>query len=93
MEYNRLRYQIINLKMQNKEAIKSAIKKRSTGQNVAKPSGHTSEELKFFSHESGGMQLQPKTVLLVSIIYMGVVVVLHIFGKLRQSNEETAWYF
>mgnify|MGYP003439592241 FL=1 len=36
---------------------------------------------KYFSEESSGMRIQPKTVLLVSLIYIGIVVLLHIWAK------------
>lgn len=68
--------------MSSKEAAKNAVKKRSTSGTV-KTAGASAEDMKFFSSESSGMQLHPKTVLLISIVYMGIVVALHIFGKLR----------
>jgi protein transport protein SEC61 subunit beta len=75
--------------MSTKEVAQNAIRKRQVG-SVAKPEGKgNQEDLKFFTQDSTGLQLHPKTVLLVSIIYMGVVVLLHIFGKLRQSEPET----
>jgi preprotein translocase subunit Sec61beta len=38
--------------------------------------------LKFFGEESSGLRIQPKTVLIVSLIYIGIVVLLHIWAKL-----------
>lgn len=29
------------------------------------------------------MKLSPKTVLIISLLYMGIVVLLHIFGKVK----------
>ena len=72
--------------MSGREAAKSAVKKRSTASS-SKNQGNTNEDLKFFSGESAGFYLHPKTVLLISIVYMGVVVMLHIIDKLRTPNE------
>ena len=72
--------------MSGREAAKSAIKKRSSG-TTTKAKGNTNEDLKFFSGESAGFHLHPKTVLLISIVYMGVVVMLHIIEKLRTPKE------
>ena len=74
--------------MSSKEEAQSAIKKRSSASGEVKTKKSASEEMKFFSSESTGMQMHPKSVLLLSIIYMGVVVVLHIIGKLRQNSEK-----
>lgn len=38
--------------------------------------------LKYFSEESTGFKIQPKTVLIMSLIYIGLVVLLHIYAKL-----------
>ena len=43
-----------------------------------KPAG---SGLKYFGEESSGLRIQPKTVLLVSL-YIGIVVLLHIYAKL-----------
>jgi protein transport protein SEC61 subunit beta len=39
----------------------------------------------FFTEESQGLKLSPKTVLIISLLYMGIVVLLHIFGKVKTS--------
>jgi preprotein translocase subunit Sec61beta len=44
-----------------------------------KPAG---SGLKYFGEESSGLRIQPKTVLIVSLIYIGIVVLLHIYAKL-----------
>lgn len=49
---------------------------------------------KYFSEESSGLRIQPKTVLVVSLIYIGIVVLLHIYAKLTApavapSTEDT----
>lgn len=42
--------------------------------------------LKYFSEESSGFKIQPKTVLIMSLIYIGLVVLLHIYAKLNTSK-------
>ena len=38
--------------------------------------------IKYFSEDSAGFRIQPKTVLIMSLIYIGIVVLLHIFAKM-----------
>lgn len=37
--------------------------------------------MRYFSEDSAGFKIQPKTVLIMSLIYIGIVVLLHIFSK------------
>lgn len=37
--------------------------------------------MKYFSEDSAGFKIQPKTVLIMSLVYIGIVVLLHIFSK------------
>ena len=37
---------------------------------------------KFFSEDSSSIRIQPKTVLIISLIYIGLVVLLHIYAKI-----------
>ena len=43
--------------------------------------------LKYFSEDSAGFTIQPKTVLIVSLIYIGIVVLLHIFSKVGAGSD------
>jgi preprotein translocase subunit Sec61beta len=45
--------------------------------------------LKYFSEESSGFKIQPKTVLIMSLIYIGLVVLLHIYAKLGATKPAT----
>ena len=36
----------------------------------------------YFSEDSPGFKIQPKTVLIMSLVYIGIVVLLHIYSKL-----------
>lgn len=49
-----------------------------------------SSGLKYFSEESSGFKIQPKTVLIMSLIYIGLVVLLHIYAKLGASKPVAA---
>ena len=40
--------------------------------------------------ETPGFKVQPKTVLIISLIYMGIVVLLHIVGKIRSPGGTPA---
>ena len=41
-----------------------------------------SASMRYFSEDSAGFRIQPKTVLIMSLIYIGIVVLLHIFSKM-----------
>ncbi len=45
-----------------------------------------SSGIKYFSEESTGFKIAPKTVLIMSLIYIGIVVLLHIYAKLGSSK-------
>jgi protein transport protein SEC61 subunit beta len=47
--------------------------------------GSGAQELKFHTEDAPGMKVSPKTVLITSLIYIGIVVLLHIWGKIRQE--------
>ncbi|MCL4117958.1 UNVERIFIED_CONTAM: hypothetical protein GTU68_024016 [Idotea baltica] len=38
--------------------------------------------MRYFSEDSAGFKIQPKTVLIMSLIYIGIVVLLHIYSKM-----------
>jgi preprotein translocase subunit Sec61beta len=46
--------------------------------------------LKYFSEESSGFKIQPKTVLIMSLIYIGLVVLLHIYAKIGSKPKVEA---
>lgn len=45
--------------------------------------------LKYFSEDSAGFKIQPKTVLIMSLVYIGLVVLLHIYSKLGATPKAT----
>jgi protein transport protein SEC61 subunit beta len=46
--------------------------------------------LKYYSEESTGLKISPKTVLIMSLVYIGIVVLLHIYAKLGSSSPAKA---
>jgi len=46
-----------------------------------------SSSAKYFSEESTGFRIAPKTVLIMSLIYIGIVVLLHIYAKLGSTKS------
>lgn len=48
-------------------------------------SAKKSSGMSFFSEDSAGFRIQPKTVLIMSLVYIGIVVLLHIYSKLGSA--------
>ena len=44
--------------------------------------------MKYFSEDSTGFKIQPKTVLIMSLVYIGLVVLLHIYSKMGAAPVE-----
>jgi protein transport protein SEC61 subunit beta len=44
--------------------------------------------LKYFSEDNAGFTIQPKTVIIVSLVYIGIVVLLHIFSKVGGAETK-----
>ncbi len=45
----------------------------------------SSSGMSYFSEDSAGFRIQPKTVLIMSLVYIGIVVLLHIYSKLSAA--------
>ncbi|CAB9502669.1 protein transport protein SEC61 subunit [Seminavis robusta] len=59
---------------------------RSAGAGAAaggRPAGAGNNILQFYTDDSPGLQVGPTTVLVASLSFVGVVVLLHIWGKFR----------
>lgn len=54
----------------------------ATTRRAAGPGG-SSNILQFYTDESPGLQVGPTTVLISSLSFVGIVVLLHIWGKFR----------
>ncbi len=48
----------------------------------------SSSGMNYFSEDSAGFRIQPKTVLIMSLVYIGIVVLLHIYSKLGSPSKE-----
>jgi preprotein translocase subunit Sec61beta len=44
--------------------------------------------MSYFSEDSAGFKIQPKTVLIMSLVYIGIVVLLHIYSKLGSASAK-----
>ena len=79
--------------MSSREADKEAIRKRGgASKSPAKGGvqvGKGAENLRFFTEDAPGLKVHPKTVLIISLVYIGVVVLLHIWSKLGAGPTKT----
>ena len=73
--------------MDAKANARAAAIRRTGGSTVAKKSSSKggAENFAFYSGSSAGFEMSPKAVLIISLLYIGVVVLLHIFGKVKSS--------
>ena len=46
--------------------------------------------LSFFRGEADGLKLNPYTVMVICLMYIGAVVLLHIFSKVKGANKPMA---
>jgi protein transport protein SEC61 subunit beta len=58
-------------------------KKRAAAAGGGRQAGGSTNILQFYNDESPGLQVGPTTVLIASLSFVGVVVLLHIWGKFR----------
>ena len=59
----------------------------------APSAGQRANSLSFCCGDADGWAMSPKTILLFSVAYMGVVILLHIFGKvtsIKKGGDPTA---
>eukprot|EP00831_Metopus_contortus_P068550 TRINITY_DN6131_c0_g1_i7.p1 TRINITY_DN6131_c0_g1~~TRINITY_DN6131_c0_g1_i7.p1 ORF type:complete len:161 (-),score=46.51 TRINITY_DN6131_c0_g1_i7:63-545(-) len=57
----------------------------SGGKPIYSPKKKRGDLFPFYNEEAEGLQLGPKTVVVLGLLFMGVVVILHIFSKLRSQ--------
>ena len=43
-------------------------------------------DFSFFGEDAGGLKISPKAVLIFALFFIGSVVVLHIFGKVKSAT-------
>ncbi|KAL7516192.1 hypothetical protein ACHAWX_001234, partial [Stephanocyclus meneghinianus] len=53
------------------------------GAGATRAGGGSSNILQFYTDDSPGLQVTPTTVLVASLSFVGLVVLLHIWGKFR----------
>ena len=44
--------------------------------------------MKYFSEDSAGFKIQPKTVRIMIVVYIGIVVLLHIYSKMGAAPPQ-----
>jgi len=54
--------------------------------NIIVMSKKGGSDIKFYTEEKTSFRIQPKTVLIMSLVYIGLVVLLHIYAKLGTSK-------
>jgi len=78
------------------EAAKEGLRRRQEAKKPTggpKPTQAKSQQamgFNFFTEEAPGLKVSPKAVLITSLVYIGVVVLLHIWSKLRQDTPVAA---
>ena len=65
----------------------AASTRRRTGNASAKLRSDNTNALRFFKEDSMGLKVSPKAVLITSLIYVGVVVILHIWSKMMRGES------
>ena len=66
-------------------AAASLCKRRATSRAAGGGGGATSM-LQFYTDEAAGRKMSPNTVLIMSIGFVAVVAMLHVFGKLYRTS-------
>ena len=61
------------------------LRRRRTTSGVAAGGGGASTMLQFYTDETAGRKMSPNAVLIMSIGFIAVVAVLHVFGKLYRT--------
>lgn len=60
-----------------------AAARQAGGGGGGRPAGAGNNILQFYADDSPGLQVGPTTVLVASLSFVGIVVLLHIWGKFR----------
>mmetsp|Transcript_28203 Transcript_28203/g.34337 ORF Transcript_28203/g.34337 Transcript_28203/m.34337 type:complete len:89 (+) Transcript_28203:290-556(+) len=64
---------------------RTASSRTSSGAGSGRPAGGSNNILQFYTDDSPGLQVGPTTVLVASLSFVGIVVLLHIWGKFRMG--------
>jgi protein transport protein SEC61 subunit beta len=68
-------------------AAAASLRRRRTTSAAAAGGGGASSMLQFYTDEAAGRKMSPNTVLIMSIGFIAVVVMLHVFGKLYHTSN------
>ncbi|CAL5049266.1 unnamed protein product [Urochloa decumbens] len=68
-------------------AAAASLRRRRTTSGVAGGGGGASSMLQFYTDEAAGRKMSPNTVLIMSIGFLAVVAMLHVFGKLYCTSN------
>nr|ACG39122.1 protein transport protein Sec61 beta subunit [Zea mays]ACG48386.1 protein transport protein Sec61 beta subunit [Zea mays] len=68
-------------------AAAASLRRRRTTSGAAAGGGGASSMLQFYTDETAGRKMSPNTVLIMSIGFVAVVAVLHVFGKLYRTSN------
>lgn len=68
-------------------AAASLRRRRAGGGGAAAAGGTASTMLQFYTDEAAGRKISPNTVLIMSIGFIAVVAMLHVFGKLYRGPQ------
>ena len=83
-------------KSQKERARESALARAKTPHKGGRLSGqqgttqNQGNQLTFFTEDASSWKLGPTTIMLLCLIYIGIVVTLHIFSKLRGGKTAAA---
>jgi hypothetical protein len=79
-----------------KDAARKAAERRTQPKNKGTPlsqkQGRTDGQgnnLTSFGEDASGFKLSPQTVMLICLVYIGSVVALHIFGKIKSASTQS----
>ncbi|XP_062202345.1 protein transport protein Sec61 subunit beta-like [Phragmites australis] len=67
-------------------AAAASLRRRRTTSGAA-AGGGASSMLQFYTDEAAGRKMSPNTVLIMSIGFIAVVAMLHVFGKLYRTSN------
>ena len=67
-------------------AAASLRRRRTTSGAAAGGGGGASSMLQFYTDEAAGRKMSPNTVLIMSIGFIALVAMLHVFGKLYRTS-------
>lgn len=68
-------------------AAAASLRRRRTAGGGGAAGGGASTMLRFYTDEAAGRMISPNTVLIMSVGFIAVVALLHVFGKFYRSSH------